>query len=160
MYIKCLFQVADAVEYCHQHHVIHRDIKPENILVAFSGDLKLADFGWSVHAPSERRKTMCGTLDYLPPEMIKREVYDVSVDHWCIGVLLYEFLVGKPPFESEGQDKTYARILALDMVYPSYVPEGAKDLISSLLRQSSKERLSLDGVKKHYWVQQFQTNGA
>lgn len=75
---------------------------------------------------------MCGTLDYLPPEMIKREVYDVSVDHWCIGVLLYEFLVGKPPFESEGQDKTYARILALDMVYPSYVPEGAKDLISKV----------------------------
>lgn len=157
---KYIYQVADAVEYCHQHHVIHRDIKPENILVDFSGDLKLADFGWSVHAPSERRKTMCGTLDYLPPEMIKREVYDVSVDHWCIGVLLYEFLVGKPPFESEGQDKTYARILALDMVYPSYVPEGAKDLISKLLRHSSKERLSLDAVKKHYWVQQFQSNGA
>lgn len=81
---------------------------------------------------SSRRKTMCGTLDYLPPEMIKREVYDVSVDHWCIGVLLYEFLVGKPPFESEGQDKTYAKILALEMVYPSYVPEGAKDLISKV----------------------------
>ncbi|CAH0731876.1 unnamed protein product, partial [Brenthis ino] len=152
---KYIYQVADAVEYCHQHHVIHRDIKPENILVAFNGDLKLADFGWSVHAPSERRKTMCGTLDYLPPEMIKREVYDVSVDHWCIGVLLYEFLVGKPPFESEGQDKTYARILTLDIVYPEYVPEGAKDLISKLLRHSSKERLSLDGVKNHYWVQQF-----
>lgn len=75
---------------------------------------------------------MCGTLDYLPPEMIRREVYDVSVDHWCIGVLLYEFLVGKPPFESEGQDKTYARILTLDMTYPDYVPEGAKDLISKV----------------------------
>ncbi|CAG9793267.1 unnamed protein product [Diatraea saccharalis] len=152
---KYIYQVADAVEYCHQHHVIHRDIKPENILVAFNGDLKLADFGWSVHAPSERRKTMCGTLDYLPPEMVKREVYDVTVDHWCIGVLLYEFLVGKPPFESEGQDKTYQRIIMLDMTYPSHVPEGAKDLISKLLRPSSKERLSLDSVKKHYWVQQF-----
>lgn len=75
---------------------------------------------------------MCGTLDYLPPEMIKREIYDVSVDHWCIGVLLYEFLVGKPPFESDGQSKTYARILALDMTYPEYVPEGAKDLISKV----------------------------
>ncbi|XP_039760080.1 aurora kinase B [Pararge aegeria] len=152
---KYIYQVADAVDYCHQHHVIHRDIKPENILVAYNGDLKLADFGWSVHAPSERRKTMCGTLDYLPPEMIKREVYNVSVDHWCIGVLLYEFLVGKPPFESDGQDKTYARILALDMTYPRFVPEGAKDLISKLLKTSSKDRLSLDGVKKHYWVQQF-----
>ncbi|CAK1593914.1 unnamed protein product [Parnassius mnemosyne] len=155
---KYIYQVADAVEYCHQRHVIHRDIKPENILVAFNGDLKLADFGWSVHAPSERRKTMCGTLDYLPPEMIRREVYDVSVDHWCIGVLLYEFLVGKPPFESEGQDKTYSRILAVDMTYPEHVSEGAKDLISKLLRYQSKERLSLDAVKKHYWVQQFKNN--
>ncbi|XP_041982987.1 aurora kinase B-like [Aricia agestis] len=152
---RYIYQVADAVDYCHQHHVIHRDIKPENILVSSDGDLKLADFGWSVHAPSERRKTMCGTLDYLPPEMIKREVYDVSVDHWCIGVLLYEFLVGKPPFESEGQSSTYTRILTLDMTYPKYVPEGAKDLISKLLRQSSKERLPLEGVKNHFWVQKF-----
>lgn len=153
---KYIYQVAAAVSYCHQRHVMHRDIKPENILVDIDGDLKLADFGWSVHAPSERRRTMCGTLDYLPPEMIKREVYDTSVDHWCIGVLLYEFLVGKPPFESEGQDQTYQRILSLDMVYPSHVPEGAKDLISKLLRHSSKDRLSLEAVKKHPWVQQFQ----
>lgn len=75
---------------------------------------------------------MCGTLDYLPPEMINRQIYDAGVDQWCIGVLLYEFLVGKPPFESEGQDKTYARILAVDMTYPEYVPAGAKDLISNV----------------------------
>ncbi|XP_063380956.1 aurora kinase B-like [Cydia fagiglandana] len=157
---KYIYQVADAVEYCHQNHVIHRDIKPENILVSFSGDLKLADFGWSVHAPSQRRKTMCGTLDYLPPEMIKREVYDVSVDHWCIGVLLYEFLVGKPPFESQTQDQTYARILSLDIKYPDHVPEGAKDLISKLLRHSNKDRLSLNAVKKHPWVQKFRTEAS
>ncbi|XP_034839569.1 aurora kinase B-like [Maniola hyperantus] len=151
---RYIYQIADAVDYCHQRHVMHRDIKPENILVALNGDLKLADFGWSVHAPSERRKTMCGTLDYLPPEMIKKEMYNISVDHWCIGVLLYEFLVGKPPFESEDQEKTFARILSLDVIYPSYVPSGAKDLLSKLLKKN--DRLSLDGVKSHYWVQQFQ----
>lgn len=70
--------------------------------------------------------------------MIKREIYDACVDHWCIGVLLYEFLVGKPPFESEGQDKTYAKILSLEMVYPSYVPEGAKDLISKVKANVTK----------------------
>lgn len=86
---------------------------------------------------------MCGTLDYLPPEMIKREVYDVSVDHWCIGVLLYEFLVGKPPFESDGQDKTYERILALDMTYPEHVPAGAKDLISKVIDWLSLKYLVL-----------------
>ncbi|VVC90104.1 unnamed protein product [Leptidea sinapis] len=152
---KYIYQVADAVEYCHKHHVIHRDIKPENILLALNGDLKLADFGWSVHAPSEKRKTMCGTLDYLPPEMIKREVYDVTVDQWCLGILLYEFLVGQPPFESEAQDRTKERILALDLSYPPFVSEGARDLISHLLQTTGKYRLSLDGVKKHYWVQKF-----
>ncbi|VVC90105.1 unnamed protein product [Leptidea sinapis] len=102
-----------------------------------------------------KRKTMCGTLDYLPPEMIKREVYDVTVDQWCLGILLYEFLVGQPPFESEAQDRTKERILALDLSYPPFVSEGARDLISHLLQTTGKYRLSLDGVKKHYWVQKF-----
>lgn len=66
---KYVYQVADALNYCHQNRVIHRDIKPENLLLSIDDDIKLADFGWSVHAPSLRRDTMCGTLDYLPPEM-------------------------------------------------------------------------------------------
>lgn len=79
---------------------MHRDLKPENLLNSF-GKIKLSDFGWSVHAPSNRRATMCGTLDYLPPEMINHESYTRHVDIWCIGILTYEFVVGKPPFESE-----------------------------------------------------------
>ncbi|CAI9584122.1 unnamed protein product, partial [Staurois parvus] len=61
-------ELADALQYCHERKVIHRDIKPENLLMGYKGELKIADFGWSVHAPSLRRRTMCGTLDYLPPE--------------------------------------------------------------------------------------------
>lgn len=67
---KYTYHVADALYYCHQNNVIHRDIKPENLLLTNNDDVKLADFGWSVHAPSMRRRTMCGTLDYLPPEMV------------------------------------------------------------------------------------------
>ena len=67
-YIKSL---AGALQYCHKKHVIHRDIKPENLLLDMKGEVKIADFGWSVHAPNSRRKTLCGTLDYLPPEMIE-----------------------------------------------------------------------------------------
>ena len=63
--------MADALQYCHSKKVIHRDIKPENLLLGVYGELKIADFGWSVHAPSSRRTTICGTLDYLPPEMIE-----------------------------------------------------------------------------------------
>ena len=64
-------QLADALMYCHARKVIHRDIKPENLLLGKDGDIKIADFGWSVHAPSSRRTTMCGTLDYLAPEMVE-----------------------------------------------------------------------------------------
>eukprot|EP01088_Endostelium_zonatum_P020101 TRINITY_DN7247_c0_g1_i2.p1 TRINITY_DN7247_c0_g1~~TRINITY_DN7247_c0_g1_i2.p1 ORF type:complete len:259 (-),score=53.01 TRINITY_DN7247_c0_g1_i2:34-810(-) len=103
---KLLKMVVGAMIYCHKKHVIHRDIKPENLLMGINGDVKIADFGWSVHAPSNRRKTLCGTLDYLPPEMIKGQVHDHRVDLWSLGILLFEFLVGRPPFEAETEDKT------------------------------------------------------
>ena len=68
---RYIASLAKALIYCHSKHVIHRDIKPENLLVGLNGELKIADFGWSVHAPHSRRKTLCGTLDYLPPEMVQ-----------------------------------------------------------------------------------------
>ncbi|KFM78735.1 Aurora kinase A-A, partial [Stegodyphus mimosarum] len=94
-------KISQALKYCHSKKIIHRDIKPENLLLGVNGELKIADFGWSVHAPSSRRTTMCGTLDYLAPEMLDNKTYDEKVDLWCLGVLCYEFLVGKPPFEAD-----------------------------------------------------------
>ena len=90
-------QLAAALEYCHKKHVIHRDIKPENLLLDLKGELKIADFGWSVHAPQSRRTTLCGTLDYLPPEMIEGKSHDQMVDVWSLGILMYEFLVRPSP---------------------------------------------------------------
>ncbi|XP_064910934.1 aurora kinase C-like isoform X1 [Columba livia] len=103
-------EAADALLYCHGKKVIHRDIKPENLLLGLMGELKIADFGWSVHAPSLRRRTLCGTLDYLPPEMVEGREHDEKVDLWCLGVLCYELLVGHPPFESPSHNETYHRI--------------------------------------------------
>nr|ACI01432.1 serine/threonine protein kinase A [Euglena gracilis] len=103
---KFIRQLAEALKYLHSKNIIHRDIKPENLLVDHRGHLKLSDFGWSVHAPGQRRATLCGTLDYLPPEMVEQKVYNGAADIWCLGVLCFEFLVGKPPFEAEGQAAT------------------------------------------------------
>jgi len=149
---KYIYQLANALQYCHSKKVIHRDIKPENILLGANGDIKIADFGWSVHAPSSRRTTLCGTLDYLPPEMIEGHSHDDKVDVWNVGVLCFELLVGKPPFEAPTNHETYRKITRVEIFYPDYVPKGAVDLISKLLRKEPCNRLPLDGVLVHPWI--------
>lgn len=129
---KYIAQMTSALRYLHRKHIIHRDIKPENILVGVHGEIKLSDFGWSVHAPSNRRTTYCGTLDYLPPEMISSKnpdnSYDDKVDIWALGVLMYEFLTGEAPFE-DTPVLTTRRIVKADMTIPSFVSADASDLI-------------------------------
>ncbi|XP_041059638.1 aurora kinase C-like [Carcharodon carcharias] len=145
-------ELADALVYCHSKKVIHRDIKPENLLLGANGELKIADFGWSVHAPASRRATLCGTLDYLPPEMIEGKMHDEKVDLWSLGVLCYEFLVGHPPFEAADRQETFRRISKVDLKFPSFITEGAKDLITRLLKHNPNQRLPLKDVLEHLWV--------
>ncbi|KAF5627508.1 AUR kinase [Fusarium sp. NRRL 52700] len=148
-------QMASALQYLHRKNVIHRDIKPENILLGIYGEIKISDFGWSVHAPGNRRTTFCGTLDYLPPEMVNPKIsdyaYDRKVDLWSLGVLAYEFLVGEAPFEDDIV-MTHRRIAKADMKVPSFVSDDATDLIKKLLVVDPKKRLPLDGVLQHPWV--------
>ncbi|KAF4581861.1 serine/threonine-protein kinase Eg2 [Ophiocordyceps camponoti-floridani] len=148
-------QMASALRYLHRKHVIHRDIKPENILVGIHGEIKISDFGWSVHAPNNRRKTMCGTLDYLPPEMIKSgssdNYYNEKIDLWSLGVLTYEFLVGEAPFE-DTPVMTHRRIARVDMSIPSFVSPEATDIIKRLLVLDPEKRLPLDQVQLHPWI--------
>ncbi|KAI0424295.1 kinase-like protein [Xylaria sp. FL1042] len=148
-------QMAYALLYLHRKHVIHRDIKPENILVGIHGEIKISDFGWSVHAPSNRRTTYCGTLDYLPPEMIRPRSsdnsYDEKVDLWSLGVLMYEFLVGEAPFE-DTPVLTTRRIAKGDMKIPVYVSVEARDLIKKLLVVDPMGRLPLEEVQQHPWI--------
>ncbi|KAL2842953.1 kinase-like domain-containing protein [Aspergillus pseudoustus] len=148
-------QMTSALKYLHKKHVMHRDIKPENILVGIHGEIKISDFGWSVHAPNNRRQTMCGTLDYLPPEMLKPgsqdNFYNEKVDLWSLGVLTYEFLVGEAPFE-DTPVMTQRRIARADMSVPSFVSTEAKDLIKRLLVLDPEKRITLDEIQKHPWI--------
>lgn len=155
---KYVGQMANALLYLHKKHVIHRDIKPENLLLGMDGDMKIADFGWSVHAPTNRRQTLCGTLDYLPPEMVEGREHNQQVDLWSLGVLCYEFLVGVPPFEEAGHQHTYRRIAKVDLRIPDFVSPEAKDLIRKLLQHSPEKRLPLDQVLKHPWIRMHTDN--
>lgn len=149
LYIK---QLTEALIYCHDKSIIHRDIKPENLLLTKGGDLKIADFGWSVHTRDSKRMTLCGTLDYLPPEMVSGDSHDKSVDVWSVGVLLYEILVGKPPFEASTYEETYKRILNAQYIFPQHVAPLARDLISRLLRVKPETRLPLKDLLLHDWI--------
>ncbi|CAK9784356.1 kinase-like protein [Cutaneotrichosporon oleaginosum] len=154
---RYIAQMADALSYLHRKHVIHRDIKPENLLIGLKGELKIGDFGWSVHAPGDRRRTLCGTLDYLPPEMVEGKEHNAKVDLWALGVLAYEFLVGTPPFEDlNGSQATYRRIRNVDLHVPSHVSPEATDLIKRLLRYHPEDRLPLADVLKHPWIKKYE----
>ncbi|MCL4112890.1 UNVERIFIED_CONTAM: hypothetical protein GTU68_004435 [Idotea baltica] len=145
-------QLASALAYCHERKVIHRDLKPENILIDGEGRLKIADFGWCVQSPNARRTTVCGTLDYLAPEIVENRPYDEKVDIWSLGVLIFELVTGKPSFETFSERETLRRIANVDVRFPRHISEQVKDLIEKMLKYRSVERLSLNQVLVHPWM--------
>jgi len=151
MYIHDL---AAGLHYLHCKNIIHRDIKPENILLDQQGRIKLTDFGWSVHTGGKRR-TMCGTPEYLPPEMVEKETHGTAVDTWALGVLTYEFLVGTSPFEAKSMKKIMTRIKSMDFTYPSCISPLARDFISQLLKKNPTDRLSLEQVPDHPFMLKY-----
>lgn len=144
-------QVASGLDYCHQKSIMHRDIKPENLLLGNDGQIKISDFGWSIRT-RHKRGTLCGTLDYLPPEMILKETHSHQVDTWALGVLTYEFLIGEAPFFAEGRQRTYEKIQKVDLKFPPYIEQEAMDFIRALLQRDPSKRLPLRDVLSHPWM--------
>ena len=87
------------------NQVIHRDLKPENVLLSYDS-VKIADFGLAVYTEDQMRSSFCGTPDYMSPELVSGAAYDYSVDIWSIGMLTYEFLVGRTPYMKKSEKNT------------------------------------------------------
>ncbi|OQV19620.1 Aurora kinase B [Hypsibius exemplaris] len=148
-----LAELTDALLHLHSKNIIHRDIKPENLLIGGYGELKLADFGWSVHSSGKDRKTVCGTPDYLPPEMCKDKLHNKSCDIWCAGVLLYELLVGNAPFEGRDHKALFENICGLNYRIPPFVSSSASKLIRDMLVINPSKRRPLETIARDPWVQ-------
>ncbi|XP_026192073.1 uncharacterized protein LOC113147069 [Cyclospora cayetanensis] len=150
----CFFaQLINGLQCVHSSGVIHRDLKLENLLLTKGYVLKIADFGWCGSVVGQNRSfSFCGTLDYLAPEMVKGQGHDWRVDLWSLGVLLYELLDGRPPFQSTRHFELVQRIVTVDIRMPCHVSSDAADLIRKLLKYDPSERLPLIDVAQHPWV--------
>lgn len=104
--LRFFYQTALAIQYLHHRGIIHRDLKPENLLFDEKYNVKLCDFGWSCEAlKDDVRTSVCGTYEYMSPEVVFERRHDFKVDIWCLGILLYEFLVGALNRESAFQGR-------------------------------------------------------
>ncbi|CAF3348744.1 unnamed protein product [Rotaria sp. Silwood1] len=147
-----VYQLCNALNYLHTKRVIHRGIF---ILLYEYKYYKLiySDFGWSAESTSTcKRTTLCGTLDYLPPEMLNGNGYDEKIDLWCLGVLTYEMIIGKPPFDSQTQHETIRMIRSIELTFPVGTSADLRDLITKLLRRNPADRLPLKDVAQHVWI--------
>ncbi|ORX80907.1 hypothetical protein BCR32DRAFT_220678 [Anaeromyces robustus] len=149
---KIIKQTADGLEYIHSKHIVHRDLKPENLLVNENNVIKISDFGCAVFTSNIVPGTLYGTLDYFSPEMIESKMYDERIDIWSLGVIMFELLVGKTPFDDPSVNNIYSKIKAVDYSIPSTVSMSANDLISNILIYDPDKRYSLQDIHSHPWI--------
>lgn len=148
---KYLRSIIDATIYCHANNVVHRDLKTDNALLTDNGTVKICDFGWSIKS-KEPLYLLCGTTDYLCPEIVSNKPYNYKCDIWCIGVLMYEMICGDAPFVARTYKQTYERIQKCDLKIPEHVTPDAKDLLQKILVINPNDRLSLQDILKHPWM--------
>jgi len=147
-------------EYMHSKNMIYRDLKPENLLLDNVGYLKITDFGFAKVMSQSWTYTLCGTPDYLAPEVVSGEGHGKGVDWWTLGILIYEMLNGMPPFNDDEPIKIYNKIIEGKIVYPMHFSKSVSDLIKGLLAHKPTKRFGVikggaSHIKKHSWYNGF-----
>lgn len=148
-------QVTLAFEYLQYMNIIYRDLKPENLLFDERGYIKITDFGFAKQVEG-RTWTLCGTPEYLAPEIILSKGYGKAVDWWALGVLIYEMVAGYPPFYAEQPIQIYEKIVAAKLRFPGHFSKELKELLKGLLqpditRRFGNMRAGVSEIKEHPW---------
>ena len=153
---KAIFeQVVSGLLYLHGHGIMHRDLTLANLLLTRDMRVKIADFGLATRLtgqPNERHVTMCGTPNYISPEVATRSSHGLEADVWGLGCLLYTMLVGKPPFDTAGVRSTLTKVVMADFSLPSSISTEAADLLRKLLKKNPIERIKLREIPNHPWM--------
>ncbi|XP_066589656.1 serine/threonine-protein kinase PLK4 [Prorops nasuta] len=150
-------QVVSGLLFLHSHQIIHRDISLTNLLLTKDMQVKIADFGLAttLNRPDEKHLTMCGTPNYISPEIATRSSHGLETDVWSLGCMMYTLLVGKPPFDTDAVKSTLTRVVMADYAMPDHLSDNAKDLIDKLLKKNAKDRINLLEVSKHPFITNF-----
>ncbi|KRX00703.1 Protein kinase-like domain [Pseudocohnilembus persalinus] len=153
-------EIISALEYLHRNEIIYRDLKPENIILDKNGHIKITDFGLAKKLLNDSQtRTYLGTPAYFAPEIIMKSGHNRMVDWWTVGILLYECLVGMPPFYSRQREELFENIKTAPIKIPKSMSQEAKDLIKQLLNRNPKKRLGAQNdaidIKNHIFFKDF-----
>jgi serine/threonine protein kinase len=145
-----------ALEYLHDNNICFRDLKPENILLSTNGHIRVTDFGLASRKSDitvdTTHKTVCGTPEYMAPEVIREEGHGRPVDYWALGVIIYEMIVGKTPWAEMSATDMFFSVLTKPVPFPKSISNSARHLIEGLMSKDPKTRMGVSGadeVKNH-----------
>ncbi|XVF65963.1 hypothetical protein PTKIN_Ptkin09bG0293000 [Pterospermum kingtungense] len=157
--LACIYtaEIVSAVSHLHANGIMHRDLKPENILLDADGHVTLTDFGLAKQFDENTRSnSLCGTVEYMSPEIISGKGHDKAADWWSVGILIYEMLTGRPPFAGGNREKIQQKIVKERIKLPTFLSAEAHSLLKGLLQKDASKRLGSgatgsDEIKRHKW---------